>query len=541
MKMVRRRGSARRDWATDRGDGSSGDQAAPAAPLDPLSRDGEGAVLLDGRPAGDSEHGNGSRVAAASCDDTLPDGAARPPGAAGVAASPERSAAPGEEPGLGYHVFNRPEEIVNIKSSQDFIREICKALDDGYGFVPFIGAGMSAPSGAPLVSELHHYLHACIAMALGVGEPGKRPWNPRTDQWPPFTIRNEYTQADWLLQIKDEHTRRLGQPWSPETLIFQQATGDLAEWRGALVFLSRIVREMRGPEGEVEYGLALDAPDAEVIDSGIRRAVSGRQPTLGHRMLATLATQLRLDIILTTNFDDLLESAFREVRNPLSVFEVHMASSLPPWSALEEKRSLVKMHGNLYSLRVDYTLDALPVESDRWRFLEYLLSPRERQRLAEGLRSGSLASGRFEHDGTAPARQARAREKFEHGNHLLVMRGPGVRGPAWPLALVALVVALGSDRVNSFFDGPSRSWEQTGVRPLQTRKASLDRRKTYQLGPWPWGPWPWGQTAWPCVALGSVALGSVALGSVALRGPGVRGPAWPWGLALGSGPGVRPS
>ncbi len=339
----------------------------------------------------------------------------------GAAAVPQDSEATKEGEKPGYHVFNQPEEIVNTKSSQEFIGRIREALDHGYGFVPFIGAGMSAPSGTPLVTELHHYLHACIAMALGVGEPGKRPWNPRTDHWPPFTIRNQFTRDDWLRQISNEHTRRREQPWSPETLIFQQAVGDLAEWRGALVFLSRIVREIKGIEGEVEYGLALDAPDAEVIDSGIRRAISGRQPTLGHRMLATLATHLRLDIILTTNFDDLLESAFREMRNPLSVFEVHMASSLPPWSALEEKRSLIKMHGNLYSLRVDYTLDALPVESDRWRFLEYLLLPRERLRLAEGLPSGSLTSRRTEPGRQPPVRQPLTSERFEHGNHLLVM------------------------------------------------------------------------------------------------------------------------
>ena len=154
------------------------------------------------------------------------------------------------------------------------------------------------------------------------------------------------------MQIRDEYDRRMQRAWSPELRIFQESMGALAEWRGAGVFLSRIVREVRGPKGAEHYGLALDAPDPEVIDNGIRRAVGGRQPTLGHKMLATLANLLRLDIILTTNFDDLLEIAFREARNPLSVFEVHLASSLPPWSALEEKRSLVKMHGNLYSLRV---------------------------------------------------------------------------------------------------------------------------------------------------------------------------------------------
>ncbi len=233
-----------------------------------------------------------------------------------------------DEEERSYRIFNQPENIINIKSSQDFIQKIQEALEQGYGFVPFIGAGMSAPSGTPLVTELHHYLHACIARALGIGPQGKRPWNPRTDQWPPFTIRNEFSKRDWLMQIEDEHARRREQPWSPETLIFQQAIGDLAEWRGALVFLSRIVREIKGTEGEVEYGLALDAPDAEVIDSGIRRAMSGRQPTLGHRMLAILATLLRLEIILTTNFDDLLES--RLPRDEESAFDLRRPHGQQP-------------------------------------------------------------------------------------------------------------------------------------------------------------------------------------------------------------------
>ena len=42
---------------------------------------------------------------------------------------------------LGYHIFNQPEDIVNIKSSQDFILKVREALDHGYGFVPFIGPG----------------------------------------------------------------------------------------------------------------------------------------------------------------------------------------------------------------------------------------------------------------------------------------------------------------------------------------------------------------------------------------------------------------
>ncbi len=270
-------------------------------------------------------------------------------------------------------------------NSRSFIDIISKELSEGQGFVPFIGAGMSVPSGAPLVLELHQYLHACIFLALGVDEPGKRPWNPRTDQWPPFSLGSRFTKEKWLEKIQQEfHNRN----WDEGRKVFQEAVGALADWRGALVFLSRIVCEVRGKDVDERYLLALDAPNAEVIENGIRRVTGGRLPTLGHRMLATLATLLRLDVILTTNFDDLLEKAFAEARNPLSVFEVHMSSSLPPWSAFSERRSLVKMHGNLYSLRLDYTLDALPVEADRWRFLEYLLSSDGRSELARRLSAG---------------------------------------------------------------------------------------------------------------------------------------------------------
>jgi hypothetical protein len=42
--------------------------------------------------------------------------------------------------------------------SEEFISDIQKEWHLGYGFVPFVGAGFSAPSGAPLVDELHWYL-----------------------------------------------------------------------------------------------------------------------------------------------------------------------------------------------------------------------------------------------------------------------------------------------------------------------------------------------------------------------------------------------
>jgi hypothetical protein len=45
-----------------------------------------------------------------------------------------------------------------------FISEIQAARRGGYGFVPFIGAGFSAPSGAPIVRNL---VHTCNVASSG--------------------------------------------------------------------------------------------------------------------------------------------------------------------------------------------------------------------------------------------------------------------------------------------------------------------------------------------------------------------------------------
>ena len=54
-----------------------------------------------------------------------------------------------------------------IKSSDDFISEIKKQLDLGYGFTPFIGSGMSAPSGIMTGLKFNEYLTYVMYRCLG--------------------------------------------------------------------------------------------------------------------------------------------------------------------------------------------------------------------------------------------------------------------------------------------------------------------------------------------------------------------------------------
>ena len=308
------------------------------------------------------------------------------------------------KPSDGVHLYNVSPDRITNSAAQNFITDVETELKKGYGLVPFIGAGLSAPSGAPLVWEIKSYLERCIGLALGVEEPGMRPWNPRTDQWPPFIDRERSSQINWWLRVRDEFERRRDlDEWDLEVPVFQEALGAMAEWRTALLFLSRFMREKRASGHGVGDVIVMDAPDQEVIDSCIREVMKGKQPTLGHRMLANLEGLLRLDIILTTNFDDLLEKAFADAGHPLTLFDIHLNSSLPSASALSNQRSIVKLHGHRHSLRADYSLDALPSEADRGRFLEYLLSAEGRQFMSERRLKGEDA------------------ERLPFQNHLLVM------------------------------------------------------------------------------------------------------------------------
>src|SRR6185436_3190233 len=83
---------------------------------------------------------------------------------------------------------------------QQFVRTIATCCGEGYYFVPFLGAGLSVPSGIPQAAMLTRYLTWCFLRVLGLNpwaepdgddkpdklaEPaGMDPWTPRRGVWP---------------------------------------------------------------------------------------------------------------------------------------------------------------------------------------------------------------------------------------------------------------------------------------------------------------------------------------------------------------------
>jgi hypothetical protein len=266
----------------------------------------------------------------------------------------------------------------------------------------WIGAGLSAPSGVPIIKEVLLYLRRCLAMALGLDHPevwnpdaedAKSPtrellefhthrrWLPGRDEWPPFgdpqiyardTVNWERPLEQVLAYLRQHQESNPKHDW-PENDLFQEGFGAAAEWRSLLLFLSRLrLNNSPSNDGKTPHTLRLGPPDLDIVDTFFLNVVDGKKPTLGHHMLARLAGPLRINTVLTTNFDELLEQAFAETGNELIVFDVHVESGLPPYRNMQNKNSLVKLHGGRYGLRADYSLDKPPTDDDLRHFVSYL-------------------------------------------------------------------------------------------------------------------------------------------------------------------------
>jgi hypothetical protein len=261
----------------------------------------------------------------------------------------------------------------------DVIKDILEALGRGRGVVPLIGSGMSAASGIPSGSDYRAYLFHCLRRVFDDTRDGR--WDPSTLLWPPFSeipkigdlsaemIRwSEHVQKMLLREVE---RRRSREAFEAERAIGEdrqarwQASGVAADWRATLHLLSRVGPRPNG-------GVRIKDADPLVIDSFFVNLTEGKRPNAAHSLLAHLADVLRIEVMLTTNFDNLIETAFQRLDMPLVTFDVHYDAGLPSDRLVRARRSLVKLHGGRYGLRADFSLDTHPQQSDIDKFCNYL-------------------------------------------------------------------------------------------------------------------------------------------------------------------------
>ncbi len=245
----------------------------------------------------------------------------------------------------------------------EFIQLLAGEVSDRVSFVPLLGAGFSANSGIPTAVDLRTYLRYCIARVLG--RTSDDSFCPRFDPWPDQSAAWQTPLTDAVLGdcIDDDisETRRR---------LVHQAGGTRGDWREMLRFLAKVDRT---PEEENKKGeVFLSAASEGVIDSAFVHLTDRRKPNLAHLMLAHLSESFRINTILTTNFDALVEAAFSRMAMPLRVFDVHLKAGLPHPRLVCDQRSIVKLHGSRFGLRADESLDLAPSVVDQKTFVGYL-------------------------------------------------------------------------------------------------------------------------------------------------------------------------
>lgn len=138
-----------------------------------------------------------------------------------------------------------------------------------------------------------------------------------------------------LLQPTDSHRSRLRGDWS--TLLDQLCEGHL-----------------------------------DLIDSLFIRLDHRRLPTRVHIFLTFLTQLMGIRLLLSTNFDTLLEQAMQREGIVPRVFDIHRDTDPPHIHLVRQQLSLVKLHGSAYGLRfgerLQYSLD----EAARQRICGYL-------------------------------------------------------------------------------------------------------------------------------------------------------------------------
>ncbi len=139
----------------------------------------------------------------------------------------------------------------------------------------------------------------------------------------------------------------------------------LHDWRETLVFLSSVQIPQRRQ-------LQIGTQDPSVIDAFNQFITRDRLPNLGHKMIAQLSGPLRMHPILTTNFDDLTEEAFREIGIAVRVLPVSTEGQLPEPRIVAANDSIVKLHGEVQNTRADLSLDDEPAFEDLEAFRAYL-------------------------------------------------------------------------------------------------------------------------------------------------------------------------
>ena len=328
-----------------------------------------------------------------------------------------------------------------MTQEKDFFNKIKEATENGYGFIPLIGSGLSYQSGIMLGSEISRYLAYVYAkffvlenlekFDLGIDGWPQAPQEQNIVEaeteilnyydaiiqcfgLPALTLEsNSYLNSGHPTSAKQNYGSFLYAPGCPEVLLRhikkesdekfqlheqvkqQLATNQKLFWRYP-IYDQELIKEIGlrslyswtvtlnffsrlTYDREHEMFVLHENEDPAIIDSFNAAMVGVRKPNQNHYLLAHLLDPLNIRTILTTNFDTLIEDAIREKGERVTLVSLEKESTIPRIITLRKSLAVIKLHGDSHRTRADESINEPPTEKDREHFLEYFYPKKDRE------------------------------------------------------------------------------------------------------------------------------------------------------------------
>jgi hypothetical protein len=262
---------------------------------------------------------------------------------------------------------------IDVNDAFDLIRDECWRGDRP--LVPLFGAGISVDAGIPAATGLKRYLER-LALYLDIcdGSGHSSPGEPPSRQM----IRSAKCR-EWL--------QKFGWPDYHElnNLVINASAGH------SLAHIDRNAQSRLETIGALKWWELLNYlthGDAALKDLLFDRLVCHAQPAACHHYAAFLAAAMDWRVVLTTNFDTLLETAFRAHGLSATVYPLPESHELPDAKLIAANRAIIKMHGTAFGLLAGAIVD-VPLDHKRQQtFLEYL--PRDPLLMIVGYGGGDI-------------------------------------------------------------------------------------------------------------------------------------------------------
>ncbi len=267
---------------------------------------------------------------------------------------------------------NGPIEDISPDKAFTFIK---KCHENGRRIVPLFGAGISVGAGIPTSNFLADYICAVCAVAKSDGWENNYRNYLRKFGWP----HRHDTWLRWLLA----QSRKTDPQQRSKCIYNGEIIRDLNakfESDREMLYRSTVMEEIRKiaplyrKMGDKHFNglkpsmssytdyrsllLTIADGDSSFVDSFFDHFIRDREPTMAHQFIAFLTKLLDWRLILTTNFDSLIERAMRMEGHQPTVYEIAKDSTMPGANLVRQQEiAVVKLHGGTHLLRTGYDLD----------------------------------------------------------------------------------------------------------------------------------------------------------------------------------------